>query len=71
MATLVECADRVSARDIVRQKRIKIANAQFERAVLVPAIEEPAQKIAVLLGGDREVCDLPRYGIHLHAGDEL
>ena len=28
-ALLVECADRMSARDIIRQQRVKVANAQF------------------------------------------
>ena len=38
----VERADRVPARDIIRQHRIEVADAQISRAMLVPAVKQPA-----------------------------
>ena len=51
-ALSVERAYRVPARNVIRQERIKIANAQFPRPLFVPAVEYPAQEFAILLRRD-------------------
>ncbi len=48
-ALLVERANRVPARNVIRQERIKITNAQFSRPIFVPAVKYPAQEFTILL----------------------
>ncbi|GAJ18357.1 unnamed protein product, partial [marine sediment metagenome] len=48
-ALLVECANRVPARNIIRQERIKITNAQFSRPIFIPAVKYSAQEFTILL----------------------
>jgi len=70
-ALLIERADRMSAGDIVGQHGVEIANAQVSRPIVDPAIEQPTQKFAILLRRDREIGDLTRSRIDLHARNEL
>jgi hypothetical protein len=70
-ALLIERADRMSARHIIREHGIEVADAQISRPVFAPAIEQSAEEFAVLLRRDREIRDLARRRIDLHAGDEL
>ncbi len=48
-ALSVERANRMPARNIIRQERIKISNAQLPRPIFVPAVKYPAQEFTVLL----------------------
>ena len=51
-ALTVKRADRMAARDIIRQHRIEVADAQISRPIFVPAVKQPAQKVTVLLRRD-------------------
>jgi hypothetical protein len=51
-ALSVEGTDCVSAGKAERENGVEVTNAQFLRAVFVPAVEYPACELAVLMGGD-------------------
>ncbi len=70
-ALSVECANRVPARNVIRQERIKIANAQLLRPIFVPAVKYPAQEFTILLRCNCKIRNLIRAGFKLYAGDKL
>jgi len=51
-ALFVERANRVLARNVIRQERIEITNAQLSRPVFIPAVKYPAQEFTILPGSD-------------------
>ena len=71
VASVLERAERMFAGNVIREDRIKIAYAQFCRAVFVPAVECSAQEFAVLFRCDGEIGNISRRGIKLHARDKL
>jgi hypothetical protein len=70
-ASPVECADGVPACNVIRQQRIKIANAQIPRPIFVPAVKYPAQKLAILLRRKRELQTRARRSVYLHTRNKL
>ncbi len=59
------------AGDAVGEDRVEGADAEFFGAVVVPAVENPAEEFAVLGRRDGEICNLAGCGVTLDTGDEL
>ena len=64
-------ADRMFAHYIVGDQRVELANVELFRAVIVPEVEQPAQKIAVLTRCDRKLRRSTRRRICFNTRDKL
>ncbi len=70
-APCAKCAYCVMSAKTVLQNRIEESNAQFFRPIFVPAVEQPAKEVSVLLGRYRVIFHFTASGVDLDTGDEL